>query len=224
MTRKTAIRAALVALPLAAFLLYAALNWYTIEEEEIRIGASQAAMQDPYLAYGRLLERMGASVHAAQGPSALLALPAHGTLLLENRRLAYMTPQRVRAILEWVDKGGALVVAAEQEEIDDPLLDNLGIARVYPERMQDGRRKNMDPRAYANANAPITIDWPQLGKPLKAQIGTAFGELRDTRVRAEVNELRQGERLVAISFQSGQGRVTVLPSLSFLRNRLIGNF
>jgi hypothetical protein len=90
--------------------------------------------------------------------------------------------------------------------------------------MQDGRRKNMDPRAYANANAPITIDWPQLGKPLKAQLGTAFGELRDTRVRTEVNELRQGERLVAISFQSGQGRVTVLPSLSFLRNRLIGNF
>src|SRR5258706_7905061 len=223
MTRKTAIRAALVALPLAAFLLYAALNWYTIEDEAFRIGASEAAMQDPYLAYGRLLEGMGASVHRAAGPSVLQALPAHGTLLLTNRRLAYMTPQRVRAIREWVDNGGALVVAAEPEEIDDPLLDNLGIERIYPERMPDGSRKNMDPRAYAGASAPIVIDWPQLGRPLKVQLGTAFGELRDTRVRTDVNELRQGERVVALSFASGQGRVTVLPSVSFLRNTLIGN-
>src|SRR5258706_6825918 len=116
MTRKTAIRAALVALPLAAFLLYAALNWYTIEEEEIRIGASQAAMQDPYLAYGRLLERMGASVHTAQGPSALLALPAHGTLLLEKRRLAYMTPQRLRAMLDWSAKAGGLVMSTSPDD------------------------------------------------------------------------------------------------------------
>jgi hypothetical protein len=224
MTRKTAIRAALVVLPLAAFLLYAALNWYTIEDEPIRIGASDAATQDPYLAYGRLLERMGASVHRAAGPSALESLPAHGTLLLANRRLAYMTPQRVRAIREWVDNGGALVVAAEPEDIDDPLLDNLGIERIYPERKPDGSRKNMDPRAYASASAPITIDWPRLGRPLKAQLGTAFGELRDTRVRTAVDELRQGERLVALSFASGQGRVTVLPSVSFLRNTLIGNF
>jgi hypothetical protein len=135
-----------------------------------------------------------------------------------------MTPQRVHAIREWVDNGGALIVAAEIEDIDDPLLDNLGIARTYPERTQDGRRKNMDPRAYASASAAITIDWPQLGRPLKAQLGTAFGELRDTRVRTEVNELRQGERLVAISFPSGKGRVTVLPSVAFLRNTLIGNY
>jgi hypothetical protein len=88
--------------------------------------------------------------------------------------------------------------------------------------MPDGSRKNMEPRAYASA-APITIDWPQLGRPLKVQLGTAFGELHDTRVRTDVNELRQGERLVALSFASGQGRVTVLPSVSFLRNTLIGN-
>src|SRR6185503_10508079 len=150
MTRKTAIRAALVALPLAAFLLYAALNWYTIEDEEIRVGSSEAAIQDPFLAYGRLLERMGASVQRASGPSALQSLPARGTLLIANRRLAYMTPQRVRAIREWVDNGGALVAAAEPEDIDDPLLDNLGIERIYPERKKNGSRRNMEPRAYAS--------------------------------------------------------------------------
>jgi len=224
MTRKTAIRAALVALPLAAFLLYAALNWYTIEDEEIRVGSSEAAIQDPFLAYGRLLERMGASVQKASGPAALQSLPARGTLLIANRRLAYMTPQRVRAIREWVDNGGALVAAAEPEDIDDPLLDNLGIERIYPERKKNGSRRNMEPRAYASASAPLVIDWPQFGKPLKAQLGTAYGELRDTRVRQDVNELRQGERLVAISFPSGSGRVTVLPSVSFLRNTFIGSF
>jgi len=224
MKRKTAIRAALIALPLTAFLLYAALNWYTIEDQEIRIGASEAARQDRYLAYARLLERMGASVRSAAGPSDLEKMPANATLLLANRRLAYMTPQRVRAILEWVDRGGSLVVEAELEEIDDPLLDGLGIARIYPERLKDASPKNMDPRAYTGASAPITIDWPQFGKPLKAQLGTAFGELRDMRVRSDVNELRQGERLVALSFPSGKGRVTVLPRTSFLLNTLIGNY
>jgi hypothetical protein len=223
MTRKSAIRAALIALPLVASLLYAALNWYALEDEEIRIGASEAAMEDRYLAYGRLLERMGASVGRAPGPSALETLPPGGTLLLANQRLAYMTPQRVRRVLDWVDGGGSLVVEAELEDIDDPLLDAIGIARAYPERMKDGRRKNMDPRVYGSATTPITIDWPQFGRPLKAQLGTAFGELRDTRVRSEVNELRQGERLVALSFPSGKGRVTVLPSVAFLRNTLIGN-
>lgn len=222
MNRKSAIRASLLALPLVAFILYAAVNWYTLEDEDVRIGAGDAASEDPYLAFGRLLERMGAPATRGESPSAIDTPPPRGTLLISGRRLAYMTPARVNRIVRWVEAGGSLVVEAENEAIDDPLLNALGVQRIFPERDESGGRKNIDPRAYAKAGSVLTLDWPQLGRPLRARLGTAFGELRDTRVRSDSRELRQGERVVALTFASGEGRVTVLPTLAFLRNHQVG--
>jgi hypothetical protein len=62
MTRKIAIRAAPSCCRWRRS-CHAALNWYTIETS--RSGSAQGGGDDQYLAYGRLLERMGASVHRA---------------------------------------------------------------------------------------------------------------------------------------------------------------
>ena len=114
MNRKLALRAALVGLPLVAALLYIALNWYTLEDETIRVGAGELAREDPYLAYGRLLDRMGARTERAQVPSVLDALPPKSTLVFGARRLAYMTPSRVNRIRDWVDRGGSLGMPARR--------------------------------------------------------------------------------------------------------------
>ena len=222
MKRKN-LRAALLGLPLMAVLLYVALNWYTLVEEETWIGASEAAQEDPYLAFGRLLDRMGTPTQRPSAPSALDALPERATLLLGARRLAYMTPARVNAIRAWVDRGGHLVVEAERDGIDDPLLDALGIQRVFPERTPGGGFKGATAADYGAAGALVVIDWPQLGRPLRARMGTSFSELRDARVRSDVQELRQGTRVIALSAGSGEGRVTVLPRLSVLRNGQIAD-
>ncbi len=222
MNRRSALRAALVGLPLLALLFYAALNWYTVEEETIWVDAGDAAREDPYLAFTRLLDRLGARAVRARVPSALESLPPRGTLLLASRRLAYMTPERVSRIGSWVDRGGALVLEAEPEGIDDPLLHALGVQRVFPDPDETGRRKGTDARAYAGASAVLPIDWPQFGKTLRARLGTAYGGLRDARVRSDTRELRQGDRVVAMTFASGEGRVTVLPTFAFLRNVQVG--
>ena len=223
MNRKLAIRGALVGLPLVAALLYVALNWYTLEDETIRVRAGELAREDPYLAYGRLLERMGARTQRAQVPSVLDNLPPRATLVFAARRLAYMTPNRVNRIRDWVDRGGSLVLEHEPEAIDDPLLEAFGVKRTYPQA-DDAEGKKHPPRDFTAANAVLTIDWPEFGQRLRARLGTAWGELRDLRVRPEAREVRQGTRLVALSFGSGEGRVTVLPTLNFLRNDNIGDY
>jgi hypothetical protein len=224
MNRKLALRAALVGLPLVAALLYAALNWYTLEDETIRVRAGELAREDPYLAYGRLLDRMGARTQRAQVPSVLDELPPKSTLVFAARRLAYMTPGRVSRIRDWVDRGGSLVLEYEREAIDDPLLEAFGVKRVYPERDDAKNAQKAAPRDFTGANAVTQIDWPELGKPLRARLGTRWGELRDQRVRSDVREVRQGSRLIALSFDSGAGRVTALPTLAFLRNDNIGDY
>src|SRR5271154_814328 len=126
MNRK--LRAALFATPLAAALLYIALNWYRLEYESAWVDAGPAAMEDRFLAFSRLLQRMGSKVSVIDSPTVLEGLPAKATLVIGARRLAYMTPVYVKRIVRWVERGGRLVVEAEPWEISDPLLHELGIA------------------------------------------------------------------------------------------------
>ena len=62
MNRKALLRAALVALPLVAALLYIALNWYRIEQVTVWVQAGEEARRNPFLAYTRLLEHLGAGL------------------------------------------------------------------------------------------------------------------------------------------------------------------
>jgi hypothetical protein len=215
MKRKSSVRAAALLVPLMALVLYAALNWYTLVEEEIWVDAGEAAKEDPYLAYGKLLERMGTRATVAKSPSALDTLPERGTLIIGDRRLVYMTPDRVRRLRSWVERGGSIVVDIEGEGIDDPILDAFGIQRSFPERNPADPKKNAE--RFMGVGQVLTVDWPWLGKPMKARLGRTF-ELRDTRVRSQVDEIRQGTRIIGTSFPAGEGRFTALPTIDFLRN------
>jgi hypothetical protein len=222
MTRSTAWKTALVAAPLLAFAAYAALNWFRLEEEPTYSGLGREAREDPYLAYGRLLERMGKPPRLLASPSELESLPHGGTLVIAARRLAYMTPERVRRVAAWVDAGGHLVAEWERNRTDDPLVDAFGVERVFPP--PDGSRpafvpRDFDPGEYATPGQHIvTIDWPWLGGTLRARAGIGSGELLDRRERDGVDQVQQGKRTVAMSFAQGKGRVTLLPSLRFMRN------
>lgn len=221
MNRSTGWKAALIALPLLALAIYAALNWFRLEEEATYSGLGREAREDPYLAYARLLERMGKPPHRLESPSELESLPRGGTLVIAARRLAYMTPQRVRRIVAWVDAGGHLVAEWERNRTDDPLVDAFGVERVFP---VDGPRPPFMPRGFdpGDFTGPtqniVTIEWSWLGGPLRARAGIGTGELSDGGKRTDVNEARQGKRVVAMSFPQGRGRVTLLPSLRFMRN------
>jgi hypothetical protein len=221
MTRATTWKAALIALPLLAFAIYAALNWFRLEEEPTYSGLGREARQDAYLAYARLLERMGQPPRRVESPSELEAMPRGGTLVIAGRRLAYMTPARVRSLVAWVESGGHLVAEWERDRTDDPLVDAFGVARTFPEEAPRPpfTRRDFDPGDFAGpAQNIVTFEWPWLGAPLRARAGVGAGELTDERKRTGVDEVRQGKRLVAMSFPQGRGRVTLLPTLRFMRN------
>ncbi len=224
MNRKTLVRAALLATPLAAAVLYAALNWYRFEDESTWVDAGTEAVKNPYLGYTRLIERMGGRPVVVPGPSGLEALPPGGALVIGARRLAYMTPERVRRLGAWVSAGGRLVVEAERYRIDDPLLDALGVARSFPDPKTLPRSEPRERPARANSpDSVVTFDWPGSERALRVQFRTGWMSLRDLRVHSDLVAVNGLEHAVALAFSQGEGRVVVLSSAAFLRNTAIGD-
>jgi len=212
MQRKSWVRAALVTTPLVAALLYMALNWFRIEYEPIRVGATGEALTDRFLAYSRFLARMGAKVVPVTSPTGIASPPEEATIVIGARRLSYMVPARVDKLVAWVRRGGHLVIEAEPTGIDDPLLDALGIQRPREAPEVQRRPTRWEP-------PPVLLaPWPGASRPLRVQFFAPVRELRDLRERTPVATIVDKDHTVALAFAEGQGQVTVLPTLEFLDN------
>ena len=218
------LRGALLVTPLLAVFLYIALNWYVLVDEETRVGAKREAIENPYLAYARFLSRMGTPARFVREPHELGTLPANGTVFLGPHRLLYMTPQRLREILEWTRSGGHLVVAAEVPVVNDPLLDRLGVERIEP-RANPRAKAPANPaaiaRAMQQATAPTTFEWPGESRPLRVRLYPSFF-LSDGGAHADATAVRQEGKATILRFGEGRGTVTVLAWTGFLTNDLIG--
>ncbi len=118
------------------FAIYAAFNWFEIVEEEILVGAKGEAVTNPYLGLQQFLTASGATLVLTNksrelelGLSSDSARPT--VLILGDRRLAEMTPARVKKMNDWVRAGGHLIVEAEQPALDDPVLAHYAIERKH---------------------------------------------------------------------------------------------
>jgi hypothetical protein len=90
------------------------------------------ALRDPYLALGRLMERLGRPLVRISNALALDQLTPGGVLLLDHGRRFHVNARRADALFEWVRRGGYLIVAAESRSVDDPVLERLGIKWYEP--------------------------------------------------------------------------------------------
>jgi hypothetical protein len=231
MNRKIAIRIALMVTPLVAFVLYAALNWYELEDKKVRTGMSEAAQREPFLAFTRLLTRMGSPAEVAQSPSRLARPPEGGVLLLGSRRLAFMTPQRLRELEAWVERGGTLVALAEPPGIDDPLLERFGVERVEPSTLRERRRAAKEAKANEEAGKVLrgapqfiaTVPWPGAPQPLKVRQTGPGLKLTGETEPPDLLPVAIDGRLVIAAFSSGKGRVVTLSDLRFLTNGSIAD-
>ncbi len=126
-------RAGWVALAVSAATL-AALFFSSCEKRTIELpsGYTGEAARNPYLAAQRVLERLGTKVQSLPDLSALARLPPeNATLIVPTARRA-LGRARAAELLEWVARGGHLVVVSWQlfddpQRSPDPVLDPIGV-------------------------------------------------------------------------------------------------
>ncbi|MEX2205105.1 MAG: DUF4350 domain-containing protein [Myxococcota bacterium] len=132
-------RASWVALAASAATLVA-LFFLSCEKRAIEIprGYSGEAARNAYLAAQRLLERLGTPVRSFADLSGLAELPPEdGTLIVPTARRA-LGKARARDLLDWVERGGHLVVVSWQlfddpEREPDLVLDPIGVRQYLNE-------------------------------------------------------------------------------------------
>lgn len=207
---------AVFGLLVAGAVVYMAVNWYEIEDDEQWIGMQGEARTNPYLAMERTLDAMGAKLEKVQGSaeweSALKQTPKGSTLLLGDRRLVRMTPARVRAIREWVQAGGNLIVEAEQPKFDDPLLASYGIGHVGLRWTSKGwveRRERNKGEPEEDRELPFPLDPESLGEEMDNESELA-------RKLREVLRQKDKSRIV---FADGRGFDVVFQPYQNLRTR-----
>lgn len=181
--------------------------WFFMNFERVaareRVGMSGEARRDPYLALERLSERMGLPARELRTLADLGVLPPHGVLLLPRARAELARRERDR-LLEWVARGGTLVVEAEPPRVPDPLLDALGVQRIRPEKPAASAPRTVAPAPGARA-LRVALPATQLLRARHADHAAALGE---------------GALLVRIPYE--RGRATVLVDFGPLQNDAIG--
>lgn len=196
---------------LFGLLVFWVLTFYERVEEQRLVGLRGEAVRNPYLALQRLASGYGWSVTKVKDAEVLNTLPAQATLLLPDRRLALMTRERVEQLLLWVESGGHLLVEAEILRYEDPLLNDIGVARKERDRKKPYRREQF--RLPGN-DKPLEIDFaPHL------ELSDESDERDDIAL-----QLPEGSGTRLLQYQIGAGRITVLASFNFFTYRNIGRY
>ena len=167
------------------------------------VGPSGEARLRPFLAAERFAERMGLGARELRALPELGTLPPGGVMILPARRQALDRPHLER-ILAWVQAGGHLIAEAEPRALPDPLFDLLGVRRVEAPYLPK----------------PLLLELPRAERGLKIAQRTRMAlEPPTSRL---LLRLMSGDTLRLASYTRGRGAVTVVTSLDFARNPLVG--
>ncbi len=126
---------AIVLLPaLLMAMVYMRVYWFETDTFEQNVGLNGEAAINPFfgfetLAKSNLDTRKGSFIRLEESVEPAQYAPEKSLIMLSAWRLSRMTPQRVKAIVEWVERGGNLVLEAEMPGQDDPLLKAVGMER-----------------------------------------------------------------------------------------------
>lgn len=216
----------------------------TCEKEEVELprGYVGAAAQNHYLAAERLLTRMGMPAKSFGDVGVLASLPPEtGTLIIPTARrsLDARTSQR---LLEWVERGGHLVVATwelwdDPKRNPDPILDAVGVRQFLngssesppgegapeapqpqpaPETPGDGTEEDDEP-------LPAEVDFPDRETPLQVSFDPQFRlELDDRASEAVILEIGDGAGTHWVTLRHGKGLITGLTDDYFMTQPRIG--
>jgi hypothetical protein len=186
--------------------------------EKVYVGFQGRARTDPYLAAQRLLQRMGVGAQSVRAMPELRALPPSATLVLPQARQS-ITPQLQQHILEWVDRGGHLIVEAEPIHQPDPLLDALVVQRSAIDVPEDSEDEADDGEEGAPPVEIVEVSVPASAAAVQVRM-SQYLSLESPYAAAVFG----GAYATTLLFvERGDGLVTVAADLSGLTNHFIGD-
>ncbi|MCP5055900.1 MAG: DUF4350 domain-containing protein [bacterium] len=213
---------------------------------EARYRSSSAeAKRNPYLAWQRLLERMGHEVKVLEGPSEFSgALPEIGATIFYPARRLSLGKERSERLLRWVDAGGHLWVTTwtlweDENRRPDFLLDPLGVrqfATFMPGEEDESSVEASEPdEEEVGAAAPDSMQnaWPEVRWD---EVELSFDSGKDPHTvyfdrdfwleapDVETIAVVQGETGAhLIRIRHGRGFVTVVTDDYLMKNDGLGN-
>ncbi|MCP4043059.1 MAG: DUF4350 domain-containing protein, partial [Gammaproteobacteria bacterium] len=224
-----------IALGMVGALLLAGVGWYIHwfldnyerRYREVRIEISHLARRNPYLAADRFLNRIGVQAESISGRDQLLSLPEDGGTLLVNDFGANLPPEREKALLEWIGRGGHLIVAArkqwdvEEESSGDHLLDQFGVrlaTDASPE--EDNQEPDVDEAQNEGVFSPVEVSFSDYPGSLKVHFN-ARRVLEDSAGTA-TGSIGGAKGYHLLQYREGDGLLSVLSDIRFLTNDHIG--
>ncbi len=219
-------RAAILAVVLGA-LLAGFFVLFEKAEKTVSTPGSPEARKNPFLAAERFLKASGISTETVDQRSLLVNLPPGDELIFISRLGGNLPREREDRLLQWVEKGGALVITHDKlwrEKYDksgNTLLDRLGVRKFDACEAENG--------------APDEDEGPGPGlgnKKEMVRVSMDDGTVAEIRFMAryiledagEVSWQGHGGKTGPhiLSRRMGRGRLIVLSDNGFLRNAHIG--
>lgn len=195
------------------------------ETKKVMVGFRGEARRNPWLAAERLLDRMHLPASDLREYDGLRKLEPNSVLVLPQGRQTLSESLRAR-IVEWVQRGGFLVVEAEHPSIRDPLIEAFGVKRVEDahNREADGHHKRAGGISRNNGEFDVKanhIDRDSLDLTLVRLPGSALTSLvwmeADFSLVSERAWFRAGTDYSAniLMLREGDGNVVVVNDLDF---------
>ncbi len=129
---------ALIGVLVATLLVYYVprLSW---EQYTKHIGAHGAAAEDSTYAAQLLVARLGYPVHKMDDPAKLADLPQNATLYLSSLIAEPLAARMEPRIVDWIRRGGHLVIAVPGPEQTNRFTSSLGLHRLGRHRPREGK-------------------------------------------------------------------------------------
>jgi len=225
-------------------LLLVGLSWYGYwfavnferHSREVRSAVSPEARKNPYLAAEHFLRRSGQAVQSQAGRDIFELAPSLDDIIFLAGRSDLFLQRNHDALLEWVSRGGHLILVPDENATDEeeryPLLAQLGVVLRYrdeeipaagcegeepcpeePPGDGNGEEQERDERVT------VTFRTDHPGDFQAAFLADRY--LEDSEGLAEVS-LGSDEYRNLLRYSLGEGTVTVLSDTALFSNEAIG--
>lgn len=209
----------------ASILLLAA--WFFANFEQVpdsryeRVG--REARTNPYLALSRFGALRHRPVLKLEDPDQLERLTGRGVLLLDRHRRRMAPPARAESLLKWVAAGGYLIVAAESDLQQDPILQKLDLKPVLPEKkLPDDNDEEAESVPPPKPPKTFPLRLPGSERALEIQTGYELQALKAGKLAPVWQAGPDPGHAHILHFGWGSGQITVMQNFSPFTNWKIG--